>query len=48
MASIFIEHDFSKGFKIRTNTGTEAIVADVRNKRAVLSSRREGALKEWR
>jgi hypothetical protein len=39
---VCIEHDFDKGFKIRTNTGKEVSVIGIRNKRAELRSRREG------
>jgi len=39
---VCIEHDFAKGFMIRTNTGKEVSVVVMRNKRAELHSRREG------
>ncbi len=39
---VCIEHDFAKGFKIRTTRGTEASVEEIRNNRAELRSRREG------
>jgi len=39
---VCIEHDYTKRWKTRTNTGTEASVAGIGNKRAELHSRREG------
>jgi hypothetical protein len=36
---VCIEHDFAKGFKIRTNTGREVSVGGTRNKVAELRSR---------
>ncbi len=38
---VCIEHDFAKEWEIRINTGTEASVVGIRNKRAELRSRRE-------
>jgi hypothetical protein len=39
---VCIEHDFAKGFKIRTKRGTEASVGGIKNINAKLRSRREG------
>jgi hypothetical protein len=39
---VCIEHGCTKWWEIRKNTGTEASVAGIKNKRAELRSRREG------
>ncbi len=39
---VCIEHDFAKEWEIRINTGTEASVVGIGNKRAELRSHREG------